>query len=295
MVRPVAGQQVPDPAFDPPITSREFAEGKGPLVLVDAAHNNFHTADGRYAAFATLLRRDGYVVQKSDRNLSTAVLADAGVLVIANAIADANIEDWSLPTPSAFTPAEVSALSAWVRGGGSLLLIADHMPVAGNTAALAAAFGVRFYNGFALDRTGGGTFVFSRRSRTLKPHPITDGRYGERVDSVAAFTGQAFRVDPGIDASPLLVLPEEASVVLPADADNWVYSDTLPSVPGAYLLQGVVVRHGRGRVAVFGEASMFSAQLNGPDRRPMGMNRPEAQQNYLFVLSVMHWLTREGA
>jgi hypothetical protein len=43
-------------------------------------------------------------------------------------------------------------------------------------------------------------------------------------------------------------------------------------------------------VAVFGEAAMFSAQVSGPQRRPMGMNAPRAGQNPQFLLNVMHWL-----
>ena len=45
------------------------------------------------------------------------------------------------------------------------------------------------------------------------------------------------------------------------------------------------------RVAVFGEAAMFSAQLAGPDKRQMGMNAPIASKNPQFLLNVMHWLS----
>ena len=48
---------------------------------------------------------------------------------------------------------------------------------------------------------------------------------------------------------------------------------------------------GAGRAAFFGEAAMFSAQVSGPNRNPMGMNAPSAEQNYQFVLNVLHWLT----
>jgi hypothetical protein len=48
---------------------------------------------------------------------------------------------------------------------------------------------------------------------------------------------------------------------------------------------------GKGRVAVFGEAAMFSAQLDGP-RQPMGMNAPGAEQNHQLLLNVMHWLSQ---
>jgi hypothetical protein len=48
---------------------------------------------------------------------------------------------------------------------------------------------------------------------------------------------------------------------------------------------------GKGRVAIFGEAAMFSAQLAGPQKLPMGMNAPVAKQNPQFMLNVMHWLS----
>ena len=57
-------------------------------------------------------------------------------------------------------------------------------------------------------------------------------------------------------------------------------------------LQGAVFEVGKGRVAVFGEAAMFSAQLAGPEKVPMGMNAPNATQNPQLLLNVLHWLTR---
>ncbi len=287
---PLRGQQVADTSYSPPIERPTFSPGAGPLVLIDEAHHNFHTAGGRYRAFADLLRRDGYVVEPSGEPFTPATLVRARVLVIANAIADRNVEDWSLPTPSAFTPHEIQAVAEWVRGGGALLLIADHMPIAGNTEALAAAFGLRFQNGFAFDSlTGEGRAIFRRSDGGLRPHPITDGRGpAERVDSVVTFTGQAFRADPDAGAEPLLVLPESFHLFLPPVA--WEFSDSTPRVSAAYLLQGAALRFGEGRVAAFGEAAMFSAQLAGEELVPMGMNDPAAAQNYRFALNVVRWL-----
>ena len=59
------------------------------------------------------------------------------------------------------------------------------------------------------------------------------------------------------------------------------------------MLQGAVLRFGKGRVAVFGEAAMFSAQewITKDERVLMGMNRPDAAQNPQFLLNVMHWLS----
>jgi hypothetical protein len=60
-------------------------------------------------------------------------------------------------------------------------------------------------------------------------------------------------------------------------------------LPVGGRLQGAVIPIGSGRAAFFGKAAMFSAQLS--DNRPMGMNAPMAEQNFQFVLNVMHWLS----
>jgi hypothetical protein len=212
------------------------------------------------------------------------------VLVIANALHARNREDWFLPTPSAFTPAEIAAVEAWVREGGSLLLIADHMPFPGAADGLAAAFGVAMGNGFAYDSTEQvSRFRFSRGNGRLADHPVTNGRdAAERVDSVDSFTGQAFRLIRA-DAQPLLTLGPGTVLLMPEVA--WQFSALTPRMRVDGLLHGAVLRHGRGRVAVFGEAAMFSAQLGGPQRNPMGMNDPGAPQNTQFLLNVLHWLT----
>jgi hypothetical protein len=105
---------------------------------------------------------------------------------------------------------------------------------------------------------------------------------------VTTFTGQAFRLDPNLDAEPVLLVPEGFEVLLPEVA--WQFSERTPRIPAANLLQGALVRHGQGRVAVFGEAAMFTAQVAGPQRMPVGMNAPQAPENARFLLNVLHWL-----
>lgn len=51
------------------------------------------------------------------------------------------------------------------------------------------------------------------------------------------------------------------------------------------------MKFGQGRVAMFGEAGMFSAQFSGEEKHPMGMNNPHAPDNYKLILNVMPWLT----
>ena len=83
-------------------------------------------------------------------------------------------------------------------------------------------------------------------------------------------------------------LPVGTRVRMPVVA--WQFSDSTPEFRGDGMLQGAVFHLGNGRVAVFGEAAMFSAQVTGPERLPMGMNAPYAAGNPQFVLNTLHWL-----
>lgn len=283
-------QQVADSAFAPPVPRPAYKEGAGPLVLLDEAHHNFHTTTGRYLTFVKLAQRDGYRVTGITQKFSAASLAGAKILVIANALHERNASNWSLPTPSAFDSSEIAAVREWVRGGGSLLLISDHHPFPGAMGDLASAFGVHMMNGFAMENggRGGGILTHTRAAGALHDHPITRGRRpDERIDSVKAFTGQGFRIETG---APLMTIRRDDMVMLmPVVA--WQFSDSTPRTSAKGLLQGAAIPFGRGRVAVFAEAAMFSAQLAGANRNPMGMNDPAAPQNPRFLLNVLHWLS----
>ena len=283
------GPQVADSAFAPDLGPPAFPAGRGPVVLLDEGHHNFQTLAGRYAPFARLLSRDGFVVRPLAAPLDSTALLPARVLVIANALSESAARaGWRLPNPPAFSAQEIAAVSRWVAAGGSLLLIADHMPFPGAAETLAAAFGVVMTDGFATDGAcAEDEFAFRRVDGGLAGHPVTDGRSrAERVDSVRTFTGQAFRLT--VPGTGLLRLPRDSRVLLPAVA--WQFSDSTPSISAEGMFQGAVLRHGKGRVAVFGEAAMFSAQVSGAARRPMGMNAPRAAQNPRFLLNLMHWL-----
>jgi hypothetical protein len=71
----------------------------------------------------------------------------------------------------------------------------------------------------------------------------------------------------------------------------WQFDVETKRVPAGGWLQGAVMRVGSGRAGFFGEAAMFSAQVSGPERRPVGMNAPNAGQNFQFVLNLLHWLS----
>ncbi len=298
----VAGaQQVPDTAFRPPVRRPAYPVGAGPTLCLDEAHHNFHTLDNRFRAFGELARRDGFRVSPNRTGFDFDGLSRCRILVISNAQpTDSSWDTYPTPTPSAFTKDEIKAVYLWVEQGGSLLLIADHMPLAGAAAQLAAAFGISFTDGFAVAGFEGGDAerqaafakptLFTVGDGTLRPHPIVRGRdTTERVTQVRSFTGQAFRVSEG-RAAPVLVLPVGFVSLEPRIA--WQFGPETKTRPVGSWLQGATIRVRGGRVAFFGEAAMFSAQVAGPEKRPMGMNAPMAEQNPQFVLNVLHWLAR---
>jgi hypothetical protein len=145
--------------------------------------------------------------------------------------------------------------------------------------------GVTFSNGFAMKKGAkDGRFFFRREDGGLRDHLITAG-----IAAVVSFTGSAFRAG---DAQPLLVLGAEIESLEPKQA--WQFEDDTPRVPVSGWYQGAVMLRGKGRVAVFGEAAMFSAQLAGALKSPMGMNQPAAAENPRFLLNVMHWQAPRG-
>ncbi len=299
---PAYAQQAPDTAFKPAITRPAYPVGAGPRLCLDEEHHNFHTLDNRFFAFGDLARRDGFRVAPLRAVFTAASLAACEVLAISNAQAsDEQWDTYPYPTPSAFTDSEIRAVLKWVNNGGRLLLIADHMPLAGAALQLASAFGARFTDGFAYPRAAWRTdstmndaaasvpTMFRVADRTLAPHPILEGREpGERVTQIRSFTGQAFQLR-GNGSRPVMVLPADFISLEPRVA--WQFEKTTTVRPVGNWLQGATRRVGRGRVAIFGEAAMFSAQVAGPNRRAMGMNAQGAEQNARFVLNVLHWLT----
>lgn len=197
------------------------------------------------------------------------------------------------PTPAAFTDAEGAAVLAFVAKGHGLLLIADHMPFAGAAASLAARFEVRFHDGFAmaghekhdakaLQAALARQTLFKSADGTLLAHAISGG-----IHQARSFTGQAFEVPD--QAQVLLRLPDGFVQLLPREM--WKFESDTPRQEVGGWAQGAVLEHGKGRAAFFGEAAMFSAQVAGPDRAPMGMNAPGAEQNARFVLQLVGWLT----
>ncbi len=291
-----------DPGFvgalpNPP----NYEEGTGPTVWIDEAHNNIVATTGRYEPFVDVLEADGYEVQAWQSEFTRDLLSDVQLLVIGNALGAGNVEDWvliesgSLPTTptqafSAFSDLEIDAIHAWVSEGGGLLLLADHMPFAGAAARLAERFSITFLNGFVEDSETGDPVVFRRSEGTLLGHPITRGSGQDTdIDFVTTSVGQAFRAE---HAEPLMVLGPSAVAYQPEIP--WDYDERSPRLSVAGWLQGAAEEVGAGRVVVFGDATMFSAQLTRDGRR-MGMNSDMGVHHLQLLLNVMKWLGDDEA
>jgi hypothetical protein len=286
LISTALAQQEPDTSFLPDIKDPAFKPGEGPVILIDEAHHNFHTMSGRYLPFARLCERDGYTVRPNKEPFNTGSLAGCDILVISNALNERNTEDWSLPTPSAFTDEEIKDVKLFVENGGSLFLIADHMPFPGAAGKLAAVFGFELNNGFAIDPNRRGPAVFRRSDGSYRCDILRDNEDDRQpLDSVASFTGEAFQCK---DCKPLLIFDSGYVSLMPEEA--WQFTDSTPQVDVKGWYQGAITEYGQGRVAMFGEAAMFTAQLvNGAN--PTGMNSPVAAQNLEFLRDILHWLS----
>src|SRR5882762_8213881 len=228
-----------------------------------------------------------FKLRLTKKNSQRATLKGFNVLVISNAL---GAERMNMPEAAnpAFTTEECDAVRDWVKGGGHLLLIADHAPMGSANQILAERFGVNMSKMFTVDNenydkesNNRGFIVYTRESGRLVDHAITRGRNdSERVNKIIAFTGQSLRGPP--ESVAFLKLADSA-----VDAMPGVNNDPASAAGRA---QGIAMNFGKGRAVVLGEAAMLSAQLSGPNRMPFGMNRPGIDNRQL-ALNIVHWLS----
>ena len=278
----------PVPPASAPATPPAPQHSPDSVILFDQGHFNYHGLTTTYNAFANDAKTDGWIVEAIAGSVSRASLNRGRVLVIVSALSPVNYPNtWRLPTPSAFSASEIDTLRQWVREGGGLLLITDHMPFAGAAMDVASAFGASFSNGFAFDRSqlalpnpclrASEVHVFSRSQGTLGDHVVTTG-----VNTVATFTGSAFE----FTGTPILTFTSTSISLEPTIA--WQFNNVTERPVGGWR-QGGVTTVDRGRVAIFGEAAMFSAQMCDPTT-PMGMNHPLAADNPRLLRNLLRWL-----
>ncbi len=278
------GEQRANNNYLPPAFEPKYINGNSPTIYLDEAHFNFHTMNGRYKAFASVLSKDGYLVAPFVDKFTRENLSKVEILVVANAFGDST--NWKLPTLSAFSKEEIKVVNDWVYKGGALFLIADHMPAAGASTKLAFSFGFNFINGYLYNfKTFSDVDIFSKTDGSLTETFLTKG-----IDSVASFTGQAFFIPE--NAKSIMNVGEDYIIYLPSEIGKISGSKT-PKFYAKGLSQGAIIEYGKGRIAVFGEAGMFTSQWSGEsgdEEFIMGMNNENASHNHLLLLNIVHWL-----
>jgi hypothetical protein len=283
IVLPSHAQQIADPDFKATVEHPAFTK-IFPRVLFDEAHNNFHTAAGRYKPFADLISNDGYHVVRGRKPFTKESLDTFKLLVIANALGAEEVDDEGADH-SAFTDHECETVSEWVHGGGSLLLIAGRTPFAGAAENLAKRFNVNLSKGATRDpanqeKDSDGWIVYSRANKLLVENSINAGRNdAEKINRVIAFGGQSLKG------------PEDSVVFLKL-ADSAIDTSALgKDVSAAGRSQGIAMRFGKGRIVILSEADMLSALLGGRGGKdPVGMNYPDTD-NQQLALNIVHWLS----
>jgi len=286
-LRRATGGQMADPDFNAQVAKPAYSK-RGPKVLFDEAHYNFHTATGRYKPFADLITSDGYQITPNKQKFSADVLKGYDILIISNAIGSERMSEAAANNP-AFTDAEADAVRDWVKGGGALLLIADHAPMGSANQILGQRFGIDMSKMYTVDEMNyekasdnPGFIIYTRESGRLADHPITNGRnQSERVNRVIAFTGQSLKGPANSDA--FMKLADTAQDRMPGP-------DTKP-ISAAGRSQGIALKFGKGRAVFLGEAAMLTAQVTGPEQRKFGMNYPGVDNRQL-ALNIVHWLSR---
>lgn len=295
-ILPVLAQsdrQQPDLAYAYANASPAWAAGAGPRIVLSTTESNY-VRRGSMDPFAQLAQGDGFVVEKQQGDLAGALAQDPAVLVIANPYLESFADQPAMTPPSAFSAAEIEAVRAWVEGGGSLLLLADHAPFGGGSSDLATAFGFTFLNGHAIeDRAAEAGYnkvsiEFAPDRGLAAGHPITDGSTGRaKIARFQAFGGQAFI--PAEGAQTLLTIPQGWSAVFTYRLS--AERRTAPRIDASGMAQGAAMEYGNGRIAVFTEAGAFTAQvIDGVDR--FGFNTPEGRDNPEFILATLRWLAR---
>jgi len=180
------------------------------------------------------LREAGFGVAVHESGpLAAEVLAAADVLVLPHCSTDAWEATTGAGTP-AYSPAEIDAIEAFVRGGGGLLILAEtEQPKYGNSLAeIAARFGVEIGNATVQDP--------AHRFRDVPTWVLLDPRAPAPAGSGLASDIFAGVAEACFYRSGILAVPAEG------EATVFARSHASAAPPAAPLLVGV--KAGRGRV-----------------------------------------------
>lgn len=136
---------------------------------------------------------------------------------------------------------------------------------------------------------------------------------GDTIPYITTFTGHSFDAEEvdGTTLHPILWFGDGPYTVLTEAQDAYFGPDAnssnqntlvsllttgdlpdfiVPVVDATEKLQAAIVEYGMGKVAFFGEAGMFTAQIAADGSTQMGINNTQAQHNWKFILNLMRYL-----
>jgi hypothetical protein len=260
-----------DDEFDAPVSDPAFPVGSGPRILVDERHRNVVSLASYLRPVGALLAKDGYVVRPSRESFHKTSLAEARIIVIANAQGP----EGAPAGTQAFPEQEIRALERWVKAGGGLLLIADRAPYGEPARSLARAFGVTPDNNTILvkgeDGKPTGVLTIDVAADGDASHPIFFG-----VTRVVYVVGESL-AGPGA----ILKAPRGTYSGPTAQATQG------PPAGGKPLV--LAFSYGSGRVVVIGDAGIASAFGSAGGQAHRGISEAD---NARFVRNVFRWLAR---
>lgn len=274
----------PDSNFRPEVAKPAFTKSH-PVVIFDQGHLNLASTDGRYAPIIHLLESDGLKVQPSTGKITSVLLAQSQILYISGA-QGSNNEHSDAPVLPAFTKDEGHLIQSWVKDGGSLLLLSDHTTIGDSIHPLAALFGVKVSSGETNDSNNylaalqdTSHLLFTDENHLIAKHPITYGRNDqESLHRVAIFSGQS--VHGPKNSKQILMLSKTT--------ENH-YADGSKQPVGKDYAEAISFHYGKGRVVVFGDATVFTSKIHTLKKQNEGMNRPDID-NVKLATNTFRWL-----
>lgn len=286
-------QMFNDSTFQSTVSNPKFKKGKGPVMLIDAAHHNFIVEMGLAKPLVDVAIADGYQPKIDSAQFTKAYLDQFKLVIITPAMPFKFGSKKEVTTESTFTLDEISASYHWVSSGGSLVLLSEHAPIDKSMTPLLNTFGIHSGIGIVWDSVNCDNSIQMKGFQTLlkfnkkngllnTKHPITKGeRAGEQIEAIVTYGGSGL-TGPGYTS--LFTLSPSSEI------KRW--SGINPS--GSANSQGLAGKVGKGKLVVLGDCNGFTAMYIplGADKKLFaGMQVPDHHWKQ-FVLNTLHWLSK---
>jgi hypothetical protein len=289
----INAQMLNDSPFNASVAHPKFKNGKGPKVLIDAAHHNFIVEMGLIKPLMDVVTNDGFQPNIDSALFTKDYLSKYKVVVISPAMPFLFGSKPEVTNEITFTDDELNALHDWVSEGGSLLMLSEHAPIDKSMTPLFNKFGIQLSSGAIYDSLNYDTTVTLSSNVTIlkfttengllnQDHPITTGENkNEKINNIETYTGSSLQ---GEGYANIFKLAPSAKMKkwnrgLPANLGN---------------SQGLAGNVGKGKVAAFGDCNGFTAmyvKANAGQKFSAGM-QVAAYDWKQFVLNTFHWLSK---